>query len=224
MIQAVDDQLFDWLCGVAGDNSVTLSCPSPDRDELTLHLYLMDILPTEPTAGERRHPLQLLLRYLITTCGGEPTDAHALLSQAAAAALEHPKFEAEFVEIAGPLWAAFNVAPRPGFFLKVPVRFTGSQPDIPVIKKPPEVNLGSIVPLRGRLIGASNVRIARATISLPELNQSTKTDDNGEFAFPGVASNPKRKKLVVDVKGRKQDVEVSILDEPLIVKFQPKEL
>ncbi len=224
MIETVDRYLVDWLSDATNGTRVALAPPSTNGSPEALNLHLLDLLPTEPIQSRRRHPLQVLLRYLVTATASDVTQSHALLGQAAVAALEHPEIDPEFKEIGSDVWRAFSVLPQPGFFLRAPLSIADTQPGLPTVSQQPEVVLGSLVVLHGKLVGPGQRVIPRATISLPELNQSTKTDDHGDFTFPGVSSKPERKHLRIHAKGQEQDVEISILDRPLIVEFEPKDL
>jgi hypothetical protein len=135
--------------------------------------------------------------------------------------LEHPQIYPEFQVIDCDLWRAFGVAPRPGFFLCVPVGLVESVPEAPPVRFPSEIRVGGIRALRGRVVGPAQERLARATVTLPDLHLATETDENGEFCFPGVPSEPAVGRLRIEASGRQSETEVSFSADPLIVGFTP---
>jgi hypothetical protein len=221
MLDDVDRFLAEWLAEATGGAQIEIAPPSASSSHAVLSLHLLDLLPSEPTSGPRRHPLQLSLRYLVSAHAAQASEAHALLGRAAFAALEHPQIQPEFKVIDSDLWRAFGVAPQPGFFLRVPVGLVEPVSEAPPVRFPAEIRVGGIRALRGRVVGPARERLARATVTLPDLNLVTETDENGEFSFPGIPSEPSVRRLGVAARGRQSETEVSLSADPLIVGFTP---
>jgi len=223
MFERMDQYLVDWLRDATGGAAITIGPPVATPSEPEVNLHLLDLLAAEPTQGPRRHPLQLLLRYLVTVQAPDAAEEHALLGRTAFAALEHPKIQPEFTRIESELWRAFGVSPRPAFFLRAPVSMLDTTPLAPAVSAAPEVRVGAVVPLRGTLVTPGGRPISQATVMLPELRQATKTDERGGFVFPSVPPEPSVKRLKIRAKGKEQEVEASLSDLPLIVEFNPGE-
>ena len=80
MIEDVDQRLKDWVGTVLTDTAVSLSAPIDQGAEPLVGLYLLDMHPSPPAKGPRRRPLQILLRYLVTTSAEHPEEAKPMYS------------------------------------------------------------------------------------------------------------------------------------------------
>ncbi len=115
MIDQVDGRLEDWIGTVLEGTNVSLAAPSGTETGRGIGLYLMELMHTPPPRGARRPPLQISLRYLVTTWAEKSEEAHRMLGELVFAAMEHPEFEVERDPVPVTLWTALGVAPRPSF-------------------------------------------------------------------------------------------------------------
>lgn len=145
IFELVDDALERWLTAVAPKVAIEFDTPGPARHEpanpLTIHVFLMGLLPERPVATQRRHPLQARLQYLVSVCDGSARERHALLGRLVFAALEQHAFEVALGPIEPRLWCALGVPPRPAFWLHAPVHLDGPGPGAPQVLTPPDVQV-----------------------------------------------------------------------------------
>jgi hypothetical protein len=231
VIDQVDLRLQNWVSTVTGGMLPSLTPPSdaqPQTDSgVSLYLFELSPAPVSPASnGVRRLPLQMVLNYLVTTWAKEPGEAHRLLSQLAFAAMEVPDFEVKLDPIPVVAWTAFAALPRPSFILRVPLRLERPEPPIKLVRKPIKVNATPLESLSGIVLTPDDVPVAGAYVTLPSLNLSERTDNNGRFVFPAVPVEPRAKLLSVRAKGREQTVTVSPSDtdrSPLVIRFNIEE-
>lgn len=138
MIDKIDQQLRDWVAGEVADAGISL-LPPKSKDGEQVWLHLMAVLPSSPAAGERRPPLQIMLRYLLTTWSQRPETAHRMLSTLIFAAMEHPEYEVDLAPVANHFWLAFGITPRPGFCLSLPLRLERAAPGSKLVQSPLEI-------------------------------------------------------------------------------------
>ena len=108
----------------------------PPGDKPGVSAYLFDLLPTQPSRGNGRAPLQFTARYLVTAVGESAEAAHVILEQLAFAALESSELEADFEPLPAAAWSAFGLAPRPSFFVKALVQRSRAEPETPLVRSP----------------------------------------------------------------------------------------
>jgi len=107
MIDQVDQDLVRWVQNILTDSKVSLTPPQPSEAGEGVGLFLMDTVLTPPARGTKRPPLQITLRYLVTTWAESPEKAHRMFGELLFAALESSEFE---VESKPPdVWKAFGV-------------------------------------------------------------------------------------------------------------------
>ena len=224
MIDRVDEGLLKWAKSVAG-SAVTVSLAAPASGTAqSISLYLLEIIddPDRHTGDSR--PYQPVLRYLVTTTAGEPQQAHRLLSDLLDAAMQATAYEVDLTPAPSQFWAGFNLAPRPAFFLRVPLpeREPG-KPGKPVLQSEPDLDSGvPVVPLYGLLLGPNDVPLMNARIELPNLFRSVYTDSNGGFVLHGVPAAPKEKTLLIKARKREKTIVVQQTghpDHPVVIRF-----
>src|SRR5437764_13501943 len=88
-----DARLASWGRSVLGDVVVSFEAPRPPEGGSGVGLYLMDVIPRPSARGVRRPPLQVTLRYLLTTWGAEPAKTHESMGALAFEALKSSEFE-----------------------------------------------------------------------------------------------------------------------------------
>ncbi len=226
MIDQTDKRLKDWAATVADGVPISLAPPDDAQTGQGVSLYLLELAPQPPSGIARRLPLQLSLRYLVTTWADTPEEAHRLLGNLAFAAMESTEFEAELEPIPLAAWAAFHAVPRPAFVLRVPLRVERPEPSTKLVRKPMVVKTALITSLIGVVVTPDDVPLAGATVEFPALQLTVHTDAKGHFRFPAIPAEPPTRQLRVKAKGRELDVTVDqpgSEQEPLVIHFDVKE-
>jgi hypothetical protein len=220
MIDQVDERLRKWVQETLGILP-SLAPPGDTASDGEINLYLLELAERPPARGARRPPLQMTLRYLVTAWANQPEEAHRLLGKLTFAAMEHPDFEVKLNPIPAETWKALGVIPRPSFVLQVPLRKEQPTPPTQYVREPLVVQATPVISLVGTVLGPKDVPIARATVEIPALQLSTRTDAKGQFTFANVPADPLPKKLRVKAKGRELDVTTEQLtpDEPFVIRF-----
>ena len=226
MAEDFDRRLKDWVGTVIEGGDVSLAPPENQRTGRGVGLYLLELVQSPPPSSNKRPPLQLALRYLITAWSGTPEDAHQMLVALMFAAMENKEFQVELEPLPVAVWTAFGVPPRPSFILRVPVRQERPQPQTKLVREPLRVESSPIVGLHGLLVGPGDIPLADCRIEIPALHISTSTDHRGRFYFPAVPASG-NKQLVVKAKG----FELPVVSKqnypdsraPLVIHFSPLE-
>ncbi len=218
-----DDQLKDWAGQVLKGVRVSFAAPAESSDAEQISFHLLEIAQDPPARTLRRAPLQVRLRYLVTTTAKEPSAAHRLLGELLFAALARTDVEVDEAPVPVDVWAALKVAPRAAFMLQVP--FTRELPEVrgPLVTKPmvQRAVVGSA--LHGVVLGPQDFPLANATVEVPSLSLSAKCDPKGRFTFANVPSSPPVQ-LRVRAKGDVQTFTApASLDGPMTIRFQLKE-
>jgi len=228
MIDKVDQRLSEWISSVlTKDVEVSLLPPGGPGDKKMVGLYLKDILPSAPTRGSRRPPLQVLLRYLVTCRAKTQAEAHNMLGQLLFAAMEHPEYEIELEPVPAEAWTAFGSIPLPSFMLCLPLRLERPEAPVRLIRSPIEVNQSPLASMEGTILGPEQTPLTNARVELSTHNLVTRTDIKGRFIFPAVPSEPAKKKLRMIARGRELFKEIDytkIKKEPLIIHFDVLEV
>lgn len=202
MFDEADARLEAWTKGALDGVEVSLSPPSDSAGKNSVSLYLMDVIPMQPSRGARLPPVQAVLRYLITTQAKDPKEAHRLLGELMVAAAEMPEFEMEKEPLSAGLWQSFGLRPRPAFILRVPFKYERKERPVKMVRFPLTMQKAPLVPLHGKILSTGNIPLAGAKVELPFFKLYTVTDADGIFRFPAVPSEPKNKDLFIRAKGR----------------------
>ena len=228
MIEKVDQRLSEWIGSVlTGNIKVSLLPPAGAGDKKVVGLYLKDILPSAPTRGTRRLPLQVMLRYLITASAKTQTDAHNMLGQLLFAAMEHPEYEVELEAIPPEVWTAFGTIPMPAFMLRLPLRLERPEESVRLIRSPIELHQSPMTSLEGTVLGPDDTPLTNARVELSTHHLVSRTDIKGRFIFPAVPTEPAQKKMRILARGRELSREIDyakIKQEPLIIHFDVLEV
>jgi len=225
MIDQVDNELKSWIDTVLNGKIASLDPPSVSQTGHGVSLYLLDLVNTPVQREAKRSWLEISLRYLVTTWAEDPAEAHRMLGELLFAGMEHPGYEVEQTYIAVELWRAFNVQPRPGFFLRVPLRKTLPERKAKLVRKL-VTEVSPATKVYGTVLGPDDIPLSGALVELPALNLSTFSDHNGEFKFAMVPAKSRASLLRVRAKGRELAVsagELPLGDEPLIIRFDRME-
>jgi len=221
-IDQVDERLKEWVQKVLDIPAPSLTPPSDGQEGRGVSLYLLEMVDRPPPRTDKRPPLRLSLRYLVTTWAEEPEEAHRMLGELAFAAMENPELEAEVEPIPIATWAAFGVAPRPSFILQAPLRKELPERPTKYVLEPIVVKRVAITALRGVVLGPDDIPIGRALVEIPTLRLSARTNAKGQFTLSGVPSEPPVKELHIRAKGQEFDAALEHPieeDEPIVVRL-----
>jgi hypothetical protein len=219
-----DRQLMDWAQRVLESTQITLSPPNNSQSGQGVSVYLMSIASAFPAHTGGRPPLQVELRYLVTTWADQPEEAHRMLGRLAFAAMESSEFEIEFEPLSVNDWLAFATLPRPAFVLRIPARFVRPEPDTPLVHAPLVLQSTPTTTLHGRVLGPNGIPLPDVRVELPMLQLTDRTDAQGWFRFSTVPAEPRTKQLRLSAKGRQIDVAVEqsgALTDPVVIHFNP---
>jgi hypothetical protein len=219
----VDQWLKDWVGSVLEVPEISLAAPSGRRERRGVSLYLMELKDKPPLRTIKRPPLQLLLRYLVTTWADRPEDAHHLLGRLVFAAMDNPEFQVDLGPVSLEAWKALDAAPQPSFVLGVTLQRLRLEPKVSIVREPVIVKVSPFTSLHGIVLGPGDVPLAEARIEIPGLNLETRTDYRGRFRFSMVPSEPAEKRLEINARGHK----LSLTDkenhpedgDPLVIHF-----
>lgn len=222
MIEEVDRKLQEWVSSVVGDVEVRFDVPR-DRPGPAVWIYLLDLQSALPEQRGERRPLQMSLRYLITTWADEEPRAHALLGKLALAALERNDAQ---VELRGPspeTWSALGVAPRPAFFMQLPL-VVARPLAAGRIRRLPDIHIQQARSWSGVVLTSDDVPVADARVELTQTASITHTDERGRFSFGVVPEEPRDKPLKISAKGQELTVTAQrVAGKPLLIRFDPRE-
>jgi len=227
VIDQVDRLLEEWAAKVVPGAEIELGPPGAPREGSSVGIYLFDLLPLEPASDSRRLPLQMSLRYLVTTGAGSPEEAHRMLGELAFAAMEDSRFEVELTPLPAQAWNAFGVAPQPSFMLRSPLRLERPEPKVGIIRKPIDVHKVPMDSLGGVVMGPGDIPLANARVELRNHQMATRTDFKGRFSFGAVPTRPLLKQFCIEARGKKTLVEIEHRTNekrPLIIHFDVTEV
>jgi hypothetical protein len=208
MIDQADEQVVAWARATVPDAAVKIAPPPADGAEAGVRIHLLSVQPVAAMRGMKRAPLELALRYLVTTSSAHETDAHRWLGALMFGALDVAEWQVERNPTPIELWRAFGVAPRPAFIVSVPVRLERPEKEVPLVRRPPVVRTTPVGELAGVIVGPEDVPIAGATIEIPSLQLNTQTNHDGAFRFPTVPATSavslvvRAKRLIRTVRAR----------------------
>lgn len=221
MAEEFDERLRSWISGEIPGAEVSLAAPKGQPGGRGVGVYLLELMQSPPPSTNRRPPLQLALRYLITAWSDKPEDAHQILVQLIFAAMENKDFQVELEPIPLTVWTAFGVPPQPSFVLRVPLRQERPQPQTKLVREL-RIQSSPVVSFHGLLLGPGDVPLSDCRIEMPALRLSTCTDYKGRFYFPSVPAAG-NKQLLVKAKGRELPVDSednhSDSRTPLVIHF-----
>lgn len=225
MIDEADRRLREWVRAVDESAEVTLEAPTDQPEGRGVSLYLLGIGERPPARGAERPPLQVWLRYLVTTWAPDRRDAQGLLLELAFAAMEDEAMQLDLEPLPADLWAALGARPQPSFLLRLPLRRERPVEAAPPVLWPLRVEPGRSIGLEGLVLGPREIPIAGASVEIPALQRQTRTDRRGRFRFARLPGPPVRTELVVRAKGRSISLTVSEPDpdRPLVVHLDPLE-
>jgi hypothetical protein len=165
--------------------------------DVVLYLYELGDLP--PARGDQRPPIQVQLRYLVTTWGA---DARKNLGDLLFAALQQPDYDVRFPDGMSAYWSAVGIAPRPSFVLAVSARQDMDLAPAPPVRSGLTLQSVGAQQLEGIVLGPADVQIADAFIEIPALGLTTRSDTRGRFRFAAVPASSSALSLRVRAKAQ----------------------
>jgi Pvc16 N-terminal domain len=223
MIDEVDRRLKDWIGTVLDGVEVTLGSPSAEKPAKCVNLFLYQLVHDPPARTAAPPPLQLSLRYLITTWSDQFEESHRMLGELVFAAMGNREFQLELEPLAAEVWSALKAEPQPSFIVRIPVRQERELPKAKRVRAPLVVDSAPIGPFHGIVLGPGDIPLANARVDLIGLNLITQTDLKGRFKFLGVPGDEKPKNLVIKARGVAMSLNAlerhSSPDNPLVIHF-----
>ncbi len=222
MIREIDEGLERWVASVVGETvSVSLAPPSIPANKSSVGLYLLEISEIPPASGSKPAPYQVELRYLVTTNAPDPKDEHELLESLIFAAMERPETKVDLRPLSSAEWSAFELAPRPCFSMRVPLRKERVVPIAKRVMSEMVLKTGRLRTFGGVILGPSDIPLPDAEIELTATKTKTRTDHTGKFEF-GATPISEEVELIVRVKGTTRRVRAST-SKPLIIRLESLE-
>lgn len=224
MIGETDQRLITWLKTIIGSAEVSLALPLDIPTGEGISLYLLSFANHPALRTSKRPPLQILLRYLVTSWSTSPEIAHDLLGQVIFSALQEAEFVVDLDSLSAETWTALKLIPRPSFILSLPLRQERPEPKSQYVRVPLITRIGPTVSLAGRVLGPDDTPIVGALVELPSMQVSHYTDVNGEFLFTALPSEPRTMMLRVRAKGQTFSVSVDQpydANKPMVIRFDP---
>jgi hypothetical protein len=248
VIDYADRFVVNWAKGILGGIGVFVDVPVSSRDESEVSLYLLELVHAPPARTVDRPPLQIALRYLVTSWAKDVEEAHRNLGKLLFAALENETSESAQTEdgrltltvatevepIPADLWAAFSLAPRPAFILRCLLSLERKRRAAPYVRRPVRVEMSGQRAVRGKVVtvvGEEELPLVGASVAVPKLKLSTRTDAMGVFCFPGVpvSMNQEGLRVVVSAKGKEHEVSFTAVQtaqdgNALLIRFPEMEV
>ena len=218
--------LREWIASVDPAATLTLEPPGDARTGHGVSAYLLEIAPGAPPRGSTRPPLQLWLRYLVTTWADDPVVARSLLMDLAFAALSQADLDVAPEPVAPELWSALGSVPQPSFILRAAVR--RERPDVvaPRVLLPLVVEQGRFVSVEGVVLGPGDLGLAGAEVDVVGIDRGTRTDRRGRFRIGRLPGDPVESRLRVRAKGVEVVVAVPAdprLAQAMVIHLDPLE-
>jgi hypothetical protein len=226
VIDEVDRRLGSWAETVLGAGLATLDLPDPSAQGRGVSLYLLDLVQRPPARGAPQPHLDVTLRYLVTTWGETPPEAHRMLAELLFAASSGGDYEVEVGSPGVELWRALRLPPRPAFVLRVPLRKELPVRRAPLVRRPMEFEIAPAGALTGVCVGPEQIPLTGALVEVPSLNVTTRTDHDGRFAFSSVPRGAAHLLVRATAKGRTITVDAAArgaVTDPLVIQFDMTE-
>ncbi len=228
MIDTVDRQLEEWVRSVLPDADLSFEPPTDTGDGRGVNLYLMELINSPLPGGRHTAPLQILLRYLVTSWAESSLEAHRMMGELVFAAMENSEFEVELETVPIDTWTAFGIAPRPSFILRYKLRVERPEKTVPLVSGPLSITSSPMMDLQGLVLGPGNVPIMGARVELTALQRFTYTDYKGRFTLPAIPGDQNLESLRVTARGWELTIQLEPTAhdaEPLVIHFnaEPEE-
>lgn len=227
MIDEIDRRLKSWIDEMLDEVEVSLDAPVEGKQGNGVNAYLLELSPKRSERTLKREPLQISLRYLLTTWAPSPEKAHRLLADLLFAAMNQSEFEVDIEPVTLDTWKVLGLRPRPAFYLTTPLRRDLPEEVVPRVAQPISVQMLPKAAFHGRVIGPGDQPLMGAQVELRSLNRTVYTDTHGRFVLSGVPADPTLKKI--HVKAREWQTTVKVADmhgpeKPLIIHLGQTEV
>lgn len=200
--------LREWVRTVDPSAQFTLDPPVGERSGRGVSAYLLEVAPRPPSRGAVRPPLQLWLRYLVTTWADDPGAAHALLLDLAFAAMDQPDLEVLTEPVSPATWTALGAIAQPSFVLRASVRRDRVEAPTKPVLLPLRIEAASRMTVSGVVLDPRDGALVGATVGVVGLDQTTRTDRRGRFRLVGLPGPPVETRLRIRAKGTERIVPV----------------
>jgi hypothetical protein len=223
VVDHFDESVKNWILAVAEGAELWMGPPNGQRAGSGVGLYLLEIMKAAPiNTAQRPVPLQLTLKYLVTTWSDKPEDAHQQLVGLMLAAMGSADYEMEAEPLPASVWTALGAAPQPSFLLRVPFSFERPAAPAKLVRHPLKIQAMPVASFYGLVLGPDETPLSNCRVEIPSLRLSTSTDYTGRFCFPCV-SGEGTNKLLVKAKGRElavsSDRNYPDSGAPLVINF-----
>lgn len=199
---ATEDRIRAWVRSADPDALVAMGPPGEAPEGRGASVYLLDVVPQPAVRGAGRPPLQLWLRYLVSTWAEERTAADRLLVELAYAAMEQPDIEIDPEVTLPETWTALRAVARPSFIVRVTERRARARPVAPLVLHPIRIEPAFLPStIAGVVRGPGGIALPDATVALPSVGRESRTDARGRFQLLGVPAPPVSTHLVVRARG-----------------------
>lgn len=199
--QSTEDRIGAWVKSVDSNAQVSFGPPAADAKGRGASVYLLDIQQQLPARGVGRPPLQLWVRYLVTTWAPDESDANQLLLELAFAAAEQHDLEIETEHLSPETWTALQAVARPSFVMRMTASRARAQPVAPPVLHPLRLEAAQPALIAGVVRTPGGMPLADALVVLPSIGHETSTDGRGRFQLANAPGPPVSQTLVVRVKG-----------------------
>lgn len=197
-----EGELRDWVRAVDPTAEFSLQPPSGKRPGHGVSVYLIAVTPSPPPPrGTVRPPLQLWMRYLVTTWADDAAVANQLLVDLAFAAMGRSDLEVASDPVPAEAWTALGAIPQPSFVLRATVRRDRPETVAPPVLLPLRVEPGRLVVVAGVVLDPRDAALAGADVEAVGLDHATRTDRRGRFRLSGLPGAPVTSRLRISAKG-----------------------
>ena len=218
--------LRDWVRSVDPTAQFTLDPPVGERSGHGASVYLLEVAPRPPARGAIRPPLQLWLRYLVTTWADDPADGHRLLLDLAFAAMEQPDIEVLAEPMPAATWTAIGAIAQPSFVLRAALRRDRPEEPAKPVLLPLRIDAAPRIVVSGVVLDGRDSPLVGATVGVVGLDHTTLTDRRGRFRLHGVPGSPVDSRLRIRAKGVELIVPVPTkpdLAQAMVIHLDPLE-
>ncbi|MGE3163638.1 MAG: Pvc16 family protein [Planctomycetota bacterium] len=240
MIDERDVYLKTWVEGVLGKVTVSFDMVGATATGAGVSLYLLRVTPDAtvmpvPRAPRARPPVRIALHYLITTWAESPLEAHRLLGELLARALEQPDFVVEAEGYPESAWLAFGIPPRPGFLLRATLQIERKVDPAKPVLYPLVIEHKPLERLYGQVLGPNETPLTGVVVEFSSGDSEgppleARTDADGRFhvvTLPG-ARGRGRGAMKIRVRHRGRPTRIQTEGEagegvPLIIRVMSLE-
>ena len=216
MSKHVNSLLGDWVRSLLSDVEVTHYPPEDSAARPAVNLYLMECAFAASSNTRKHSPLQVNLRYLVTTWADDIGEGQDMLFQLIFPAMENPDYRVDLNSIRPETWIALGLRPRPAFILEVPLNQMRPEP---TVKRVEQMVLDQVLvtAVEGRVVfGPDETPVPDVRVSLPALKRVTRTTQSGQFRFDAVPSD-----VALRLKVRGQEFSATASQQPLVLRMKP---